>query len=150
MSRYLEAPTRIDSFKNQSIFLAGSISESWDWQGYVYRFLKDLDITIVNPRRSKFDLSDINVSKEQICWEYDYLRKVSHILFWFSHETVAPITLFELGASLERNKQKIIIGCDPKYKRIFDVELQSSLQGYKLPVFKDLDVMSEFIKGMLK
>jgi hypothetical protein len=155
--QYIEAPNREPiSYPHSSIFLAGSISNAWDWQKLATNCLASVgEITIVNPRRKNFDIVNPNESKSQICWEFDYLREVSHILFWFSQETVGPITLFELGATLERNKwsfdegydeQTIFIGCDPLYSRLFDVEIQSSLIGYKLPVFKNLQMMLDFIK----
>jgi hypothetical protein len=53
-------------------------------------------------------------------------------VFYFAQETLCPITLFELGAALERNiyttfKQDIIVYCEPEYSRKFDVELQIKL-----------------------
>jgi hypothetical protein len=53
-------------------------------------------------------------------------------VFYFAQETLCPITLFELGAALERNiyvtiKQDIIVYCEPEYSRKFDVELQTKL-----------------------
>jgi len=94
--------------------------------------LKDYNVTIYNPRRNNFDINNPKVSEEQIKWEHKYLHDSNIIVFYFAQETLCPITLFELGAALERNiyttyKQDIIVYCEPEYSRKFDVELQTKL-----------------------
>jgi hypothetical protein len=94
--------------------------------------LKDYNVTIYNPRRNNFDINNPKVSEEQIKWEHKYLHESNILVFYFAQETLCPITLFELGAALERNiyttiKQDIIVYCEPEYSRKFDVELQIKL-----------------------
>jgi hypothetical protein len=94
--------------------------------------LKDYNVTIYNPRRNNFDINNPKVSEEQIKWEHKYLHEANILVFYFAQETLCPITLFELGAALERNiyttfKQDIIVYCEPEYSRKFDVELQIKL-----------------------
>jgi hypothetical protein len=94
--------------------------------------LKDYNVTIYNPRRKDFDINNPKVSEEQIKWEHKYLHESNILVFYFAQETLCPITLFELGATLERNiyttfKQDIIVYCEPEYSRKFDVELQTKL-----------------------
>jgi hypothetical protein len=94
--------------------------------------LKDYNVTIYNPRRNNFDINNPKVSEEQIKWEHKYLHDSNILVFYFAQETLCPITLFELGAALERNiyttfKQDIIVYCEPEYSRKFDVELQIKL-----------------------
>lgn len=74
---------------------------------------------------------------EQIAWEYWRLRHVSSIAFWFAQETIQPITLFELGAALERDV-RIVIGIDPLYERRLDVTMQANLKRPRIPIVHTL------------
>jgi len=86
------------------------------------------------------------IAKEQIKWEFECLRKVTAILFWFPKETVCPITLYELGAwsilSL-KTKTKIFIGCHPEYQRLTDVEVQTSLIRSDIAIHNSLEDLLE-------
>ena len=149
MHQYIEAPNYELVSNQESIFLAGGISGCKNWQNDLIIELKQFNsLTVFNPRREKFEMfkgeADYTESIKQIGWEYNHLRYASQVCFWFGSETLQPIALFELGASLERNKysgsnQVIIIGCDPNYKRIFDVKTQVNLSGHAtiLESFKD-------------
>ncbi len=136
--QYIEAISDEKQIHKNSLFLGGGITKCPDWQNYVIEGIRDLDITIYNPRRKSFDITKKGESEKQITWEYDNLRKSSHNLFWFCKETLNPIVLFEVGAALERT-DKIIIGADPKYERLFDVEYQSNLRRPGTKVFNSLD-----------
>lgn len=137
--KYTEAPNdlsfvgwleNLDLLK-KGIFLAGSITGARNWQQIASRELI-AHLSVFNPRRESFDVTKEDESKKQIDWEYNYLHRVKIIMFWFSNETLAPITLFELGAALERKDQKIYVGCDPEYKRKFDVTYQCGKFGVKV------------------
>ena len=123
--KYVEAP---DEFwgNEKSLFLAGGITGCPDWQQEVVEALKDELITLLNPRRKSFPIEDPTASLEQIKWEYRYLRKASAISFWFPHETLCPIVLYELGAWSMTDKL-IFVGVHPEYKRRTDVEIQTNL-----------------------
>jgi len=115
-----------------SLFLGGGISACKLWQDKLIQEMTDYNVTIYNPRRNNFDINNPKVSKEQIKWEHKYLHEANILVFYFAQETLCPITLFELGAALERNiyttyKQDIIVYCEPEYSRKFDVELQIKL-----------------------
>jgi hypothetical protein len=131
--KYIEAPKRAKGKSGlPSLFLGGGISNCKDWQSKLVEELKDYNVTIYNPRRSNFDINNSKISEEQIKWEYKYLHDANILVFYFAQETVCPITLFELGAALERNtyalmKQDILVYCEPEYSRKFDVELQVKL-----------------------
>ena len=90
-----------------------------------------LPILVYNPRRKSFDIKDPTQSEIQIRWEYNYLNAADIVIFYFSSETLCPITLFELGARLAANRsgfrQSIYIYCEPEYQRKFDVEYQTKL-----------------------
>lgn len=132
---YLEAPHVLpDNVPEPRIFLAGSITGARNWQQDIAEGLKDLDCTVINPRRKNFPMNDLEAGREQIQWEFNKIWNDTDIIsFWFSNETLAPITLFELGTQLVRVKedpellQDIIIGCHLDYKRRFDVIEQTKL-----------------------
>ena len=149
--KYIEAPNydieiaRLNIFDN--LFLAGSITGAQDWQkemAYKEYFLLGFGadrkptrlvdhFNVFNPRRVNFDASDPAVEQEQITWEYHCIHHCRNILFWFAPETLAPITLFELGSALNTHQhERIFIGIDPEYKRKNDVLIQTSLRNKAL------------------
>lgn len=145
---YIEAPKYTSIPPGQpSIFLAGGITGVEDWQATAIKELGRIgDITICNPRRKEFNMSDSSSQAAiQIQWEHYHLEMVEQVLFWFSSETIQPIVLFELGARLRENKhrppnrqQEIFIGCHPNYRRNFDVFHQARLDGYKYSISNSL------------
>jgi len=137
--KYIEAPeynveiARLP--KDRNLFLAGSITGALDWQKSlafmgVYGTVRLLDhFNCFNPRRANYDTLDPKMEQEQITWEYHNIQNCESILFWFSKETLAPITLFELGSALHTHDHKrISIGIDPEYKRKSDVLTQVRLR----------------------
>jgi hypothetical protein len=166
--RYLEAP-RIygcGAVPSPLVFLAGGITGCPDWQKEARAALEKHDGTgeplwpcaILNPRREDFPMHDPDAAEEQITWEYQALRDADIILFWFCKETVQPIVLFELGATMERHYyqdeddeldtapekrwggDKLVIGIEPGYAREQDVRVQVALRrGYRQVVHESLD-----------
>ena len=131
-----------------SVFLAGTITGAkMDWQRQITESLKDFDIVVFNPRRAKKPEDEEGV-REQITWEYENLKQADLVSFWFSSETVAPITLYELGAQVATNKP-IVIGMDPKYPRRFDVEVQVPLARPDIPIVYSLKDLSDKISENL-
>lgn len=142
MKQYIEAPkynleiARLPAEDN--IFIAGSISGAHDWQREFACEMSSsergprriIDVfNVFNPRRANYNALDPAVEQEQITWEYQCIHQCKHIAFWFSHETLAPITLFELGSALNtHDHDKIYIGIDPEYKRKNDVFTQTMLR----------------------
>ncbi len=126
--KYIECPNEyLPQEWEISIFLAGGISGCWDWQSELVNKLESLNIIVYNPRRQNFDLSNKNMSLEQIRWEHKYLKISDSISFWFPHETVCPITLLEYGKWMASDK-KIFLGVHEKYSRKFDLEVQTLLE----------------------
>jgi hypothetical protein len=127
----------------KSIFMAGSITGAEDWQkelaytpatqhGIISLRIIDV-LNVFNPRRSNYDALNPELEREQITWEYQCIHQCDYILFWFAPETLAPITLFELGSALHtHDHDKIFIGTDPEYKRKNDVFYQTGLRDIKL------------------
>jgi len=153
---YVEAPHIIASSARPGplVFLAGGITGCPDWQHEARIELERDDgtgkplhpCTILNPRRADFPMADPMAAAEQIAWEYDALRDADIVLFWFCKETVQPIVLFELGATMERHYyeddedesdtplekrwggDKCVIGVEEGYARVQDVQLQVALR----------------------
>ena len=163
MAKYIEAPERKHKvITNHSIFLAGGITGCGNWQAQTTDELMSIEnLTILNPRRKNWDMNaGPEVSVLQIKWEYDFLRKATEVLFWFTPDTLQPIALYELGATLQRNAkvwntkdkviptygQTIFIGCDPNYQRKFDVQVQAKLIGYPYKVYESLESLLACIK----
>lgn len=130
---YLDFMMDVGLGYNKCIFLAGSISKAADWQAWMSEQLKET-CHVFNPRRAGKSKENID-ELEQIRWEFNALNFCPSILFWFSNETVAPITLFEYGAFLEKavaGKKKIFVGIHPEYPRLNDVVIQTQLRS--LPI----------------
>ena len=137
LDNYIEAPQTYSGDK-ASIFLAGGITGCSDWQFFMSVGLQCLtDLVVFNPRRKNFVMKK-DAAREQIAWEYEYLRKATAISFWFPHETLCPIVLYELGAWSMTDK-KIFVGVDPGYQRKEDVEIQTSLVRPDVQICTSLD-----------
>lgn len=120
----------LDISNKKMIFLAGGISNIWNWQEVVVSELNKVlgpDVICFNPRRDNFDMSNTKEAIRQIRWEHLWLTHADIIAFWFSSETLQPITLFELGTHTANRNKKIVVGVHPDYQRDFDVRTQIML-----------------------
>lgn len=157
---YLEAPNEptVEQTKRiltRSIFLGGGITNCWDWQDVATHKLSMVpELFIINPRRSNWDESDTEAGLIQIEWEYNRIAEARQMMFWFSNETVQPISLYELGKELGERKawsdegypwRPLWIGIDPRYKRAFDVREQARLIARDVPIYHDLYGMLDAI-----
>lgn len=142
--KYIEAPEEYRG-KGTTLFLTGSITGAFDWQAELADLLKGEDIVILNPRRKKFVMNDPSLEENQISWEHEHLKSANAISFWFSHATLAPITLFELGAWSMAGK-KIFIGIDQEYTRKRDIEIQMRLARPEVKIVYDITSLSGLIK----
>jgi hypothetical protein len=130
-----------------SIFIAGGITNCSDWQSEIIQLFDDYDVDLLNPRRSNFDVSNPDMSKEQIEWEYNHLHLADAVLFYFAPETMCPITLYELGVHAGSNKQ-IFVTCHPDYQRRNDVIIQLGLIRPEVVVHDNLqDMVNEIVSG---
>jgi len=136
MAKIIKAPEKLQ-FEGISIFLAGSIEQGQaeNWQVVVEDLLKDLDVTILNPRRDDWDSSwiqsiDNPQFKEQVEWELSAQGLADIIGMYFSPGTKSPITLLELGLSAA--KGKLIVCCPEGYWRKGNVEIVCRWYGIKL------------------
>jgi hypothetical protein len=121
--------------ERKSLFMGGGISGTPPWQDHMVSLLSEANISILNPRRLNFDITDPTIQHEQVEWEFNYLRKVDGRMFWFCKETLCPITLFEYGYWLaEQNKapsEALFVGIEPGYAKEFDVLKQLELLEYE-------------------
>lgn len=148
---YVEAPIRIINHLDiPNLFVAGGITGTSNWQKNFISMISDCKIAVYNPRRENFDINDKNAQREQIEWEYTFLKEADIISFWFPPETICPITLFELGTVIQKNNtQKVFVGCHPEYKRIDDVKIQVEFRNPTIRVVESLSVLAEQIKQWL-
>lgn len=134
---------------NIELFLAGGISNCPDWQSDVIQeFKEESNLTMYNPRRSNFKITD-SESAKQIEWEFKRMKRSKIICFWFSRGSVNPIVLYELGKMIDKRNKILVIGIDPKYERILDVRIQVQLTKRKIEISYGLDNFKKQIKDTL-
>lgn len=121
------------------VFLAGGITDCWDWQQAVIDELASYsdtdDLIVFNPRRKNFPINDSNAAEEQIKWEHKYLHECNIFSMYFAGgESVQPICMFELGVHLTRlasvpdsTVKAAIVSIEKGYSREQDVVIQSKL-----------------------
>jgi hypothetical protein len=147
---YIEAPEPYRNNQHEQfpvIFLAGGITNCVNWQAQVVDGLRDLDVVILNPLRTIWPTDDPDASRKQIAWEFAMMRKASCIAFWFTANTLQPITLFELGSWLMFLQMKpngvlpesILLGVDPGYARLDDISEQIRCSHLPLQLVSSLD-----------
>lgn len=136
--RYIEAPAECTG-SGVCLFLAGGITDCPDWQATAAAALDDLDITVLNPRRSSFPLHDPHAETAQVRWEHRHLRRADLVMFWFPQSPTShqPIALYELG-TLVGEGRALVIGTDPGYIRRTNVVAQLALARPEIPVHTTL------------
>jgi hypothetical protein len=141
--RYVEAPDiyvpRADEI---SLYLAGGITGSPNWQQQIVSLLSGTDLALLNPRRSNFPIGDAHAARSQIRWEYKHMRITNEILFWFPWETLCPIALYELGAWSMTDKP-IYLGVHTDYRRRLDLEIQTQLVRPDVKIAATLEELAE-------
>ena len=136
MSQNIISPSNEDP-KYTSVFLAGGITNCKNWQKEVIKELNDIEkLTIYNPRRTNFDLSNKYINHEQMEWEFERLEKMDIFSMYFCGGTsIQPICMYELGRNIVRMQnrfpsdweKRIVISCEVDYIRKHDVIVQTLL-----------------------
>jgi hypothetical protein len=164
MARIIAAPaeTRVTDDET-SLFLAGGITNCIDWQDEICEQLRNIDrLVILNPRRENYT----DDAAGQILWEWQHLRTANAISFWFSAETVQPITLFELGrwtadiaspignsadepGKSSRGRKQIFVGAHERYSRRLDVEIQLRFQCPDLEIVGSISALASQSKSWM-
>lgn len=151
MAIVIESPNELYSLQSESnikLFLAGGITDCPDWQSQAIKGLSDIDnLTIFNPRRENWDISDASATEKQTIWEFRKLSESNVIAFWFSKGSLNPITLYELGYWI--GKKPIVIGIDKDYQRREHVIVQARLAGYEDDFSDNIEDHVESIKRVL-
>jgi hypothetical protein len=149
--KYVEALDELEAARwhEKTLFLGGGITNCTNWQNEMCQLLKDTDLTILNPRRQNFPMDDPNTASAQIVWEYKHLDIAKSIMFWFSSETLCPITLFEYGKWIVSGK-RLFVGCHPDYARLADIRIQTALARQNQLIHTDLNSLAEEIKDWAK
>ena len=142
---YIEAPDEYDG-PGPSVFLAGGISGTHDWQTELVALLADQPLALLNPRRRNFPIDDPSAAEGQIAWEFRHLRRATAVAFWFPPETLCPIALFELGGRIAESKQALFVGTHPDYKRRLDIEIQLKLARPEIAVVTDIATLAGQIR----
>ncbi|MGQ4514871.1 nucleoside 2-deoxyribosyltransferase domain-containing protein [Streptomyces sp. DW26H14] len=133
MVTYIECPDVYEPAADDlpSVFLAGGITGVEDWQREAVEGFAGLDVVVLNPRRRHFPIDDPTQTPVQIRWEHRALHCASVSLFWFppsvASVTTQPIAMLELGAALDNPARRIVVGADPRFPRVADVEWQARL-----------------------
>lgn len=147
--RVVTAPDSLEvSPKEISVFLAGGIQKTEDWQKIVikelYKIYKNEPIVLFNPRRDNFPIHDPNAAFQQIKWEYDALNIVDIFSMFFAKgDTDEPICQYEYGKHLERryvndDLDRLVVSSEPEYRRYQDVIIQTQLVSPKIYVGKSI------------
>jgi hypothetical protein len=139
----IECP-RVFEGDEKSLFLAGGITNCPDWQAELIGMLKNENLVLLNPRRKHLDSNQKNTEEEQITWEFEHLKKATAVSFWFTEETLCPITLYELGKQSAQQKP-IFIGIHPNYARKSDVEFQTKLIRSEIKIVYSLSDLAKQI-----
>lgn len=142
---YIEALAEYDG-PGPSLFLAGGISGTFDWQADVVARLTDLPLVLLNPRRRNFPIDDPTAAHTQIEWEFRHLRRATAVLFWFPPETLCPIALYELGGRALVREQPLFVGTHPDYARRLDVEVQLKLARPEVLVASDTSTLARHVR----
>lgn len=143
--RYLEPPNYLNlSEYTKSVFLAGSVGSKENWREDLgARITDESDLMIFSPYVKNFDNKKIS-EQELTEWENYHLNKASIVVFWFSWETFAPISLLELGLHINKN---LVVGCDLDYLKRDNLEIQLSIHRPDLKIAYDLkDVLKEILR----
>ena len=149
--RYIECHDEYVRAKDKglSLFIAGGITGCSDWQKDYATLFEHEDLVLLNPRREKFPANHPDINRQQIVWEYNALRAADAASFWFTKETLCPITLYELGKQLVSYKP-VFIGVHPDYARKEDLEIQVGLIRPGIRIVYDLSSLADQVKGWIR
>ena len=122
--------------KNIMLFLGGSIEMGVadDWQTEITNAMRDLDLTVLNPRRDTWDSSweqrmSNPIFKEQVEWELNALNRADLIAMYFDPNTKSPISLLELGLFKDK---PMVVCCPDGFYRKGNVEIVCNLYNITL------------------
>lgn len=128
-----------------------------DWQKELEKFLTSIasdenKITVYNPRRDDWDSSwtqsiDNDQFYNQVSWELDHIEKSDIVVVYFEEDSKSPITLLELGKTLEIGSIKVVVYCPEKFYRKGNVDIACYRKN--VPVFETIDDLKKELKSKL-
>jgi hypothetical protein len=150
--RYLKPPDSLEFDRSRlSVFLAGSIEmgAAEQWQATVAESLRDLDISVLNPRRDAWDATwrqsiDFAPFREQVEWELAAQESADLVAFYFAPETRAPVTLLELG--LAAGRKRAVVLCPEGYWRKGNVDVVCAR--YSIPQVDSIGGLVQHIRRL--
>jgi hypothetical protein len=133
------------SLTKPSIYLAGSLDKTDNWQIYLDKMLDELGYDIFNPRTEEYPEKGTSDYFRQINWELEGLSKANYIVMYISgNETKSNILLAHLG--LWCGSDKIVVCCNEDY---FLKDYVGALcQKYGVPQVKNLEEIIEYFKHL--
>ncbi|KAH7323001.1 hypothetical protein B0I35DRAFT_350735 [Stachybotrys elegans] len=156
-AQIIQAPSKPEFTGNLSLFLAGTTSPTGerDWRERLSEGLSKYPITILNPARSDWDSTwkeDFTDTRwaEQVQWELTMRDKADMVIVFLHGNTLAPISLLELGLCAPSGKA-IVCALDD-YKKRGNVEAVCRMYGLPLVRSEEemLDVTSQKIEQELR
>lgn len=139
----VKAPRKYNTAK-AVVFLAGSIEmgAAEPWQQKLTEALKDLDVTVLNPRRDDWDKTwkqsaDFPQFREQVEWELEGQENSDVIALYFDPQTKSPISLLELGLFGDSSDTQMVVFCPEGFFRKGNVDIVC--ERYEIEQAKDWD-----------
>jgi len=152
MAIEVKAPNEYNSLERYTIFLAGSIDEgrARPWHLEVVKALDPFDILILNPKREEWDASweqsaDNPQFREQVTWEFKAMQNSDMILFVFTEESKAPVSMYEYGRFAHIKDSLICV--EEGFYRQGNLDLYSSFD--EIPIYHNLDEMIMDLKTVI-
>ncbi|KAL0469580.1 hypothetical protein QR685DRAFT_572558 [Neurospora intermedia] len=133
----VRAPERPEFTGKKSVFLAGTTSKMGDgpdWRDTLTRQLSRLPITVINPIPPNWTDWPEDISfkpfRGQVEWELDMQERADIVLIYYGPNTLAPISLLELG--LCARTSKAIVCCHKDYEKRGNVQIVAKRYGIEL------------------
>ena len=151
MATEVKAPGDYNKLAHPIVFLGGAIDQgkAHDWQSDVVKGLKDLDITILNPRRDDWDADweqsiDNPEFRKQVEWELKGQEDADLNLYVLLDDSKGPITMLEIG--LFAKKDAVLYIEEGFYRR---GNLEIVAERYNIPIYRKLgDMLKDLHKAL--
>lgn len=152
MTRVIKAPNDYEFGSALRIFLGGAIDmgTAENWQERLTKDLSgygDEDLMLLNPRRDDWDstwVQDLTPGTQfygQVEWELIAQENADGIVYYFTADSKAPITLLELGLFNEHN---IVVYCPKEFYRYGNVKMVCDR--YSIPMAETYEELLAFLK----
>ena len=152
MTIVVKAPNDYEFGNALRIFLGGAIDmgAAENWQERLTKDLSnydDEDLVLLNPRRDDWDSTWVQDPTpgtqfyEQVEWELIAQENADGIIYYFTADSKAPITLLELGLF---NACNTAVHCPKEFYRYGNVKMVCDR--YDIPMFETYQELLEYVK----